>query len=71
MNFTAVKKLDGTHLIASASVKAAGGGLYTVSDNALDVDGDPHLIFTPTVEVTQVQVVTFRLSEANNRVFQL
>lgn len=72
MNYTSVAKSDGTHLIASAAVLAADGiTSYTVGNNALNAAGGSHLIFTPTVAVAQIQVVTFRLSDVNNRVFQL
>lgn len=69
MSYATVQDADGNSMVVKNVMKNAAGAEFTVSDDALDQDGNPFTIFGATVEVNPVPVVQFKVTA--NRVFKV
>lgn len=71
MSWTDVERANGLGMIASNSILDATGTPHAVSDDVLDAAASPHTVFGATVEVNPIKIISFRLSDATNRMFRL
>jgi len=72
MSFTSVKRLNGTSVIVrNTTVEDSSGATHTVANDALNSAGALFTVFSASIEVNPIKIVSFRLSDSLNRMFRL